>query len=755
MKFLPLTLLYCLFANLLWGQAQFINPQPSGFHNSKIVFTDDQTGYILNYNGDLIKTEDQGENWHISRTFHLATAFDVKENMIIVGGGAGIFISLDNGATWEKSNFNPKYMLVDIDIVSSDTMFLIGVNHFAKSYDGGFNWQETYMGGINISCFDFIDSKIGFIGRTNTSLLKTVDGGNNWEQVLPLNTSGVGIRTVKFINKDTAFFWRETGHLYKTTNRGNTWTAFPMERVYGISFPTSSKGFAAGESGFVWATENSGDSWQIITNPKPGFNRLIFSVHFITPQIGFTVGLNGQISKTVNGGLTWKRNAVDLKRINTVSFPTPDIGFAGIGADAYKTMDRGKTWIKVDGTGQPINSNSSFEGSHFFSQETGLFSTNEPARILKTNNGGITWSTSKFFANNFGTEYSENRLFQVLNDNLIFLMMYDRTWGYGLFKSKDKGETWTKIDSSKSIGNNFANFFFLDERAGFASRGRELWKTTDSAKTWSFIRHNSEFITKMYFINEAEGFFMEYDKIRRTADSGKTWVTLEIEGSIYKPTPTAMIFKDENIGYYTDKNGTIFKTVDRGMTWRTFDKVFSEARTITKGGDDEFFIGGENGLIVSVPADSSWGTVSACHGSNFMFMADSGYSNYSYQWQINKDSVFANLSDDGIHSGTQTFKLTIHNVPDSFTQYKYRCKVGNAYSRIFTFRFFAKWTGAVDNHWENAANWSCGVVPDLNTDVTIESGTITINETTIIRSLKINPNVILNIAPGVVLDILH
>jgi photosystem II stability/assembly factor-like uncharacterized protein len=749
MKFLPLTILSCLAANLLSGQAQFINPQPSGFHNSKIVFTDDQTGYILNYNGDLIKTEDQGENWHISRTFHLASAFDVKENMIIVGGGTGIFISLDKGATWKKSNFNPKYLLVDIDIVSSDTMFLIGVYHFAKSYDGGMNWQETYMGGINISCFDFIDSKIGFIGRTNTSLLKTVDGGNNWDQVLPLNTSGVGIRTVKFINKDTAFFWRETGHIYKTTNRGNTWTAFPMERVYGISFPTASKGFAAGESGFVWATENSGDTWQIITNPKPGFNRLIFSVHFITPQIGFTVGLNGQISKTVDGGLTWKRNAIDLKRINTISFPSANIGFAGIGANAYKTEDRGKTWEKLSVTGHPVTSNNSIEKSHFFSNDTGIISTYEPARVLKTNDGGTTWITTKFFANNYGTEYSENKLLQVLNDNLIFLTMYDRAWGYGLFKSKDKGETWTKIE------NKFSYFFFVDEKTGFAARNWELWKTTDSAKTWSYVSRNVEMITNMYFKNEAEGFIMESSIIRRTADSGKTWNILQIEGSAHRAKPISMLFSDENTGYFTNRDGIIFKSIDRGITWRTYDKVFSGAQTIVKGGDDELFLGGDNGLIASIPTDSNWGTVSACHGSNFVFIADSGISNYSYQWQINKDSVFTDLSDDGIHTGSRDFKLTIHNVPASFTHYQYRCKVGYFYSRNFSFRFYAKWTGAVDENWENGANWSCGVVPDLNTDVIIESGNVILNTTTTIRSLQVNPLAILNIAPNVTLDILH
>jgi len=34
----------------------------------------------------------------------------------------------------------------------------------------------------------------------------------------------------------------------------------------------------------------------------------------------------------------------------------------------------------------------------------------------------------------------------------------------------------------------------------------------------------------------------------------------------------------------------------------------------------------------------------------------------------------------------------------------------------------SKWTGTVSTAWENAANWSCGIVPDASTDVSINSG---------------------------------
>jgi hypothetical protein len=52
-------------------------------------------------------------------------------------------------------------------------------------------------------------------------------------------------------------------------------------------------------------------------------------------------------------------------------------------------------------------------------------------------------------------------------------------------------------------------------------------------------------------------------------------------------------------------------------------------------------------------------------------------------------------------------------------------------------------------------NWNCGVIPDNNTDVVINDGTIVINSNVTIRSLKVNPGVTITVNPGFNLKILH
>jgi hypothetical protein len=56
----------------------------------------------------------------------------------------------------------------------------------------------------------------------------------------------------------------------------------------------------------------------------------------------------------------------------------------------------------------------------------------------------------------------------------------------------------------------------------------------------------------------------------------------------------------------------------------------------------------------------------------------------------------------------------------------------------------------VSSVWENADNWNCGVAPDGNTDIIINSGVINfpiLNSNTSVRSLTINKGASVTINP--------
>ena len=76
-------------------------------------------------------------------------------------------------------------------------------------------------------------------------------------------------------------------------------------------------------------------------------------------------------------------------------------------------------------------------------------------------------------------------------------------------------------------------------------------------------------------------------------------------------------------------------------------------------------------------------------------------------------------------------------------------------SDVFKLSFVDYWTGGSNSDWNNAENRICNTIPDNNTDVVINNGTIVINSNVTIRSLKINQgaNVIVN--TGFELVVLH
>ncbi len=127
----------------------------------------------------------------------------------------------------------------------------------------------------------------------------------------------------------------------------------------------------------------------------------------------------------------------------------------------------------------------------------------------------------------------------------------------------------------------------------------------------------------------------------------------------------------------------------------------------------------------------------------------------SYQWQLNTGSGFTNIINGASYSGVNTVALNLVNIPSSWYGNQYRCAVSGNNSKTFTIKFVNHWTGAVNTLWEQPGNWSCGTIPDSNTDVVISSGPVTLSSNTTIRSLRLNPDVNFTVNPGVILTLLH
>ncbi|MBL7718728.1 MAG: hypothetical protein JNL72_07825, partial [Flavipsychrobacter sp.] len=91
-------------------------------------------------------------------------------------------------------------------------------------------------------------------------------------------------------------------------------------------------------------------------------------------------------------------------------------------------------------------------------------------------------------------------------------------------------------------------------------------------------------------------------------------------------------------------------------------------------------------------------------GSATFVVTGGGVPPYSYNWQpvAGTDTTLANLA-----AGAYTATATDNS--------------GCTISHVFTIAqpTYQLWTGAADSFWSNPANWQCGTLPDINTDVFI------------------------------------
>lgn len=106
------------------------------------------------------------------------------------------------------------------------------------------------------------------------------------------------ITTIEFIDEQTGFIGTSGGKLFKTTNQGLSWisTTSPTSGVINtITFVTSSVGFAGTSTG-LFKTINAGVSW-VLVDEKP-----VVSISFPSPNVGYAVSRDNFYIKTIDGG---------------------------------------------------------------------------------------------------------------------------------------------------------------------------------------------------------------------------------------------------------------------------------------------------------------------------------------------------------------------------------------------------------------------------------------------------------------------
>jgi photosystem II stability/assembly factor-like uncharacterized protein len=271
--------------------------------------------------------------------------------------------------------------------------------------------KSTALISANLIGDFFTDELTGYVVGHGGVIYKTIDGFTSFT-TLNSGTSQ-NLIGVWFTDANTGYVVGNAGTILKTTNAGATWTALPpptSTNYTHVFFLDANTGYVTGGVGTLLKTTNAGASWTIL---NPNTSEDLHGIFFTNANTGFISGQVYTMRKTTDAGATWLSVNSDLTGGNVVT-PLPSIYFTNdstgycVGGYAYptgtpsngvilKTTDRGANWFKQ---AHPAGTDL-FCCVKFSSPTTGYIvggdMANNTSTILKTTDGGTTWTVQPTF----------------------------------------------------------------------------------------------------------------------------------------------------------------------------------------------------------------------------------------------------------------------------------------------------------------------------------------------------------------------
>jgi len=598
-----------------------------------------------------------GGDWEIAGPINIGgritdlALHPTDQNIIYAGASVGgIFKTTDGGENWEPifedqgvltigniaiSTSNPEVLYVGTgEANGSATSGAFFGNGVYKTTNGGSSWQNVglensqHIGRIVIDPENpnrvFVAVAGLLYGKSeNKGLYRTLDGGQNWEQVLFVSDSTSCI--------DVALNPRNPDTLF-----ASTWERirFPWQRRYG------------GVTSGLYRSTDGGDTWEQLTNGLPPSDeqrgRIGIAVSPSNPEIIYTTYTTNVITnvfdgiyKSLDGGDSWFRVDDNDSEFNQVfsSFGwffgnirvapnNPDTVFV-LGLLLYRSTDGGVSWtaindnMHVDQHGLEIHpQNSDFmvagnDGGLYISQEGGFnwehvevfpitqfynceIDFLQPERIYggAQDNGTVRTLTGEVddWQRIFGGD-GFHVIVDRTNNNIVYVeFQFGR-----LFKSIDGGFVFPQTPNLVGIDpfdrNNWNTPVVTDpSNDSILYYGtNKLYRTTDRAESWQPISDDltdgeppggsSSFGTitsiavaptnpQVIYAGTDDG------NVQATMDGGSSWQNISEGIPDRYVTQVAVDPQDDSIAFATlsgyrhvDYQAHVLRTEDAGDTW--------------------------------------------------------------------------------------------------------------------------------------------------------------------------------------------
>lgn len=300
-----------------------------------------------------------------------------------------------------------------------------------------------------------------------------------------------------------------------------------------------------------------GQNW---TQQISGVDSSLLDVYFINEHTGYVSGKNGIILKTVDGGSVWQaQNSGVTDGLACIQFVSENIGYASggfTGGDAMncrllKTINGGITWSNID-----VAPSKCGGGIWFLNAETGFYayadSLYHSSVIAKTTDGGANWNivhTGEGWISYFYFVDADHGFATVNNGTIL--------------KTINGGQSWTTLNLPGDLWGSGIHFF--NQNKGIVGGGPpnapvSMYKTVNAGTDWTTVSSSPSMIFKIFFADENNGYALTVDvtgagSMIKSTNSGDSWTT--------ETTPLnnlrGLYFVNNNLGFAVGDDGVILK----------------------------------------------------------------------------------------------------------------------------------------------------------------------------------------------------
>ena len=202
---------------------------------------------------------------------------------VVVGEQGFVLLSTDSGENWKQVEVPANVALTGVYFHDAKLGWAVGYDHvIIRTRDGGKNWEllysETEADGPLLDVF-FLDAKNGFAIGAYGAFLTTADGGDSWNkgQLNLVSVSAAGsnnpedeeftdyhLNQIAKSNSGKLYIAAEGGHMYRSDDNGLNWVSLSSPYIgsfFGVLPIDGESLLMFGLRGNLFRSSDSGKNW--------------------------------------------------------------------------------------------------------------------------------------------------------------------------------------------------------------------------------------------------------------------------------------------------------------------------------------------------------------------------------------------------------------------------------------------------------------------------------------------------------------